>query len=254
MSEQKWLNVATSKIRFRPDREAVWRELEAHFEELREASGLEEEAAVERMGDPLDIAEELGRLHRPWLGYLWRVSQVLLWAGVGLCVLLCAVRFLFRSILPEWAVYDYLTWEYETAADGSEQYELVPNGSVTTGGYTIRVDRALMGLAGDPERESSHWNLTLYFHIDTGWRGEALDWALNVIGEVRDSAGNIYGPQYAGPERYCRCGGSESAWGLGQKAALELNNVPEDAEWIEFDIGFGSLQRTLHFDLREAAV
>lgn len=250
MSEQKWLNVATSKIRFRPDREAVRRELEAHFEELREASGLEEEAAVEKMGDPLDIAEELGRLHRPWLGYLWRASQALLWAGVGLCVLLCAVRFFPRSILPEWAVYDYLTWEYETAADGL--YELVPNGSVTTGGYAVRVDRALMGLAGDPE--PSHRNLVLYFHIDTGWRGEALDWGLNVIGEVRDSAGNIYGSQYADPERYCRCGESASTWGLGQKAALELNNVPEDAEWIEFDIGFGSLQRTLHFDLREGLV
>lgn len=252
MSEQKWLNVATSKIRFGPDREAVRRELEAHFEDLREDAGLTEEAAVEKMGDPLDIAEELGRLHRPWLGYLWRASQVLLWAGVGLCVLLCAVRFLFRSILPEWAVYDYLTWEYETAADGL--YELVPNGSVATGGYAVRVDRALMGLAGDPERESSHRKLILCFHIDTGWRGEALDWISNVIREVRDSAGNIYGPQYDGLERYCCYGSSGSAWGLGQKAALELNNVPEDAEWIEFDIGFGSLQRTLHFDLREGLV
>lgn len=252
MSEQKWLNVATSKIRFRPDRDAVRRELEAHFEDLREVSGLEEEAAVEKMGNPLDIAEELGRLHRPWLGYLWRASQVLLWAGVGGCILLCALHFYWWSTPPEWAVYNYLTWEYETAADGL--YELVPNGSVTTGGYTIRVDRALMGLAGNPEREPSHWNLILYFHIDTGWRGEALYWDSNVIGEVRDSKGNTYGPQYAGLERYCCYGSSGSAWGMGQKAALELNNVPEDAEWIEFDIGFGSLQRTLHFDLREAAV
>ena len=226
--------------------------MEAHFEDLREDVGLTEEAAVEKMGDPLDIADELGRLHRPWLGYLWRASQVLLWAGVVLCVLLCALHFYWRSTPPEWAVYDYLTWEYEAAADGL--HELVPNGSVTTGGYTIRVDRALMGLAGDPERESSQWNLVLYFHINTGWRGEALYWDSNVIGEVRDSAGNIYGPQYADLERYCRYGGSGSAWGLGQKAALELNNVPEDAEWIEFDIGFGSLQRTLHFDLREAGV
>lgn len=250
MSEQKWLDAATSKIRFRPDREAVRRELEAHFEDLREASGLEEEAAVEKMGNPLDIAEELGRLHRPWLGYLWRASQVLLRAGVGLCVLLCALHVFWWSTPPEWALYDYLTWEFEAAADGL--YELVPNGSVTTGGYAVRVDRALMGLAGDPE--SSRWNLTLCFHIDTGWRGEALYWDLNVIGEVRDSAGNIYGDEYSGSDRYCRYGSSESAWGLGQKAALELNNVPEDAEWIELDIGFGSLQRTLHFDLREAAV
>ena len=29
------------------------------------------------MGDPGEIGRELAKIHRPWLGYLWRCSQIL---------------------------------------------------------------------------------------------------------------------------------------------------------------------------------
>ena len=33
------------------------------------------------MGDPKEIGRALARLHRPWLGWLWRLSQIALaWA------------------------------------------------------------------------------------------------------------------------------------------------------------------------------
>ena len=47
MNQNTWLDTATKKILFRPDRKAVRRELETHLEDLREASGLDEETAVE---------------------------------------------------------------------------------------------------------------------------------------------------------------------------------------------------------------
>ena len=75
MNKKDWLDTATKKVLFRPDRKTVRRELEAHLEDLLEASGLDEETAVSAMGDPASLAEELGRLHRPWWGYLWRASQ-----------------------------------------------------------------------------------------------------------------------------------------------------------------------------------
>ena len=95
----EWLYKATAGIRFKPDRKAVRAELEEHLED--KAMDLrrifpeltEEEAwerAVSEMGDPMEIGRELARLHRPWLGCLWRVSQVvlglaclsLLWSGM----------------------------------------------------------------------------------------------------------------------------------------------------------------------------
>ena len=46
MNRLEWLDTATKKILFRPDRMAVRKELEAHFEDLREASGLDDEAST----------------------------------------------------------------------------------------------------------------------------------------------------------------------------------------------------------------
>ena len=88
---ETWLDTAVKKIRFGPDRAAVRAELSAHLED--KALDLQrifpdmtqeeaQERAVSDMGDPAEIGAELAKVHKPWLGYLWRASQVLL--GVAL--------------------------------------------------------------------------------------------------------------------------------------------------------------------------
>ena len=37
-----------------------------------------EERALSEMGDPAEIGKELARVHKPWLGWLWRLSQWML--------------------------------------------------------------------------------------------------------------------------------------------------------------------------------
>ena len=157
LARYKWAERATAKIRFRPDREAVARELLEHIQDLLDhcgETGMGEEAAeaaaLAAMGDPESIADELGRLHRPWLGYLWRVSQGLLLAAIGVCLVLCAIR-VFSSPrlydLPGWEVYDRLTWRAEAVIGEpgeAEEYELIPSGLTSTGGYTIRAERAVL--------------------------------------------------------------------------------------------------------------
>ena len=90
---EQWLDRATAGIRFTPDREEVRAELSAHLEDKaldfqRIFPGLTEEEAQERaaaeMGDPVEIGKELAKIHKPWLGYLWRASQVLA-GGAGIC-------------------------------------------------------------------------------------------------------------------------------------------------------------------------
>lgn len=257
LGKYKWLEKATAKILFGPDQKAVQRELADHIDDLAEhymerGMGPEaaETAALEAMGNPEAIAEDLGRLHRPWLGWLWRFSTGLMFAAMGLCLMLFAARIFDTELyLPGADVYDYLTWKFEIIVGEPVERELVPNGSVTTGGYTIQTERAVLRITGDPERMEPWWNLVLHFHIDTGWRDEELFWGPDVVAEIRDSVGTVYGPDSV---HYCYWGCSESAWVLGQKAALELNDVPEAAEWVELDIGYGSLMRTLHIDLTEA--
>lgn len=97
MTVAQWLEAATAGIRFGPDRKAAAAELREHIEDKaadfqRFFPDMTGEAAVDRavseMGDAAEIGKELAKIHKPWLGYLWRASQVLLWAAaVALAVL-----------------------------------------------------------------------------------------------------------------------------------------------------------------------
>ena len=84
---QSWLDEAVKGIVFRPDRAAVRQELADHLEDKsRDLARIfpnmtpqeAEERTLEQMGDPAEIGRQLARIHRPWLGWLWRASQVLL--------------------------------------------------------------------------------------------------------------------------------------------------------------------------------
>lgn len=75
----------------------------------------------------------------------------------------------------------------------------------------------------------------------------------NVIAEVRDSAGNCYNNGSYETNRYYRFASSSAAPFLGQKAVLALDGVPEDTAWVEIDIGYGELARTLHIALTKEA-
>lgn len=96
MGMYSWLSIATSGIRFGPDREAVRTELTEHMEDkaadlLRIFPGMTEEEAGERalaeMGDAWELKKELARVHRPWLGWLWRCTQVLVWGLLALSLI-----------------------------------------------------------------------------------------------------------------------------------------------------------------------
>lgn len=247
MNRTDWLDAATKKIYFRPDRKVVRRELEAHLEDLREVSGLDEDAALKEMGNPEAIAEELGRLHRPWLGYLWRVSQLaLLGAAIMYCLVLVLLArrpdFKYHT-LPGVDLYNYLQ---EDAGTMVTLYELpaveereLPSGAVLkAGGYTIRNDRTVYRRVN--EADGPQWHLYIDLNVTLGRWEEPLDpWF--ILSGIRTNAGNIV-----------KSSRSTSAdWGFWQKCAFDFWNLPEDAEWVELDLGWGEWKRTLHIDLAE---
>lgn len=61
-----------------------------------------EARALSQMGDPEEIGRELARIHRPWLGYLWRVSQGALAAVLLMLVLVGANVIGGSSTLGGW--------------------------------------------------------------------------------------------------------------------------------------------------------
>lgn len=233
MDEKEWLDTAVAKIRFGPDRRAVRRELSDHLEDMREAAGLEGDAVLEAMGDPAGIAAELGRLHRPWWGYLWRTSQVVLLLTVIVCGLLVFwVELLYQPLgrlAREWNNYQM---PY-SIAEAPEEREIAAGMSVKTGGYTITANRAVLRKY-DAEED---WTLYVDLQIDLGWRREPLSmW--NAWSGARSSEGP------AGRLVIER----SASWAFWQKACAVVD-VPENAEWVELDFGYGELLRTMRVDL-----
>ena len=86
-----WCQAVTNCVRFKPDRPAIKKELAAHYEDhVRDLERigfdwkLAQERALGAMGDPVEVGQAMDRAHKPWLGWLWRVSC---WLVIIACVL-----------------------------------------------------------------------------------------------------------------------------------------------------------------------
>lgn len=191
-----WVGAATGGIRFKPDREAVQAELLAHIEDKRadlrrlypEMNERELDALVTRqMGDPGQVGRALARLHRPWLGWLWRASQVLLGLILAVTVLLWTPRTFgyARERVEDWlsggdTFMWYLRGEDPTQAGGPSEpepgeevrvdRELVltsrPGVTAKAGDYTLEVDRLALWRSRD--RATGQETDILYFTL-TAW-------------------------------------------------------------------------------------
>ena len=174
LAAEGWLDAATKAIRFGPDRRAVRRELEEHLEDkaldyLRIFPDLTKEEARQRaaseMGDPAEIGRELAKVHKPWLGYFWRVSQLLLAAVViGLAVLL--------SDLPSYVLWpggESIPSELSGQAEGLSRQPLACWGEQTAGAYTFRLREAELWTAPDGQAQAVY--LVLEAETPRPWEG-----------------------------------------------------------------------------------
>lgn len=274
MGRWGWLNTATRGIRFRPDREAVWAELFDHFEDKiadlmriypdlsrREA----EKMAVARMGDPEQIGKELAKFHKPWLGYLWRVSQVLL---AVLAVLVAAVCLKeggmddkLRSVWDTWnetqqgKVIARVIYENGTAAeltgktgyrwDGLERLALYDlDREARLGEATLTLSRAALW------RTETGQDLYLRVRIDYDRVGDKNEYLLPWYLQGEDSLGNHYGYELNVTDTGASIQGLRSSGEETGRKSITWNfcleDLPEEAEWLRLsyalrpnvDLGF----------------
>ena len=200
--QDRWLNTAVSGIRFYVDRNRVRKELEGHLEDKiadlrRIFPDIPEEEAGERalaaMGDAWELKQELARVHRPWLGYLWRCTQVLVW---GL-LLLSLIAALASGGLLEDQVYRWKEARQSRAVgralyeDGVPDWEgerlavLQVDGEARLGRAVISVSRAARWR--EPEGDCLYLRLRVTW--DRPW--EANYFAINCL-RAEDDLGNTY--------------------------------------------------------------
>lgn len=201
MGMYSWLSIATSGIRFWPDREAVRRELTEHIEDktadlMRIFPDIPEEEAGERalaaMGDAWELKKELARVHRPWLGWLWRCTQVLVWGLLALSLIAALAGGLLKDQAYRWkearqsravgrALYEdgVPDWEGERLA------VLRVDGEARLGGATISVSKAARWR--EPEGDC------LYLRLRVTWD---RPWETNYMTisclRAEDDLGNTY--------------------------------------------------------------
>lgn len=249
MDTKNWLDQATEKILFDPDREAVRRELEDHLQDRQErytAKGLSPEeaeaAALADMGDPADIAEELGKLHRPFWGYLWTLSKLLL----GFAFLLAIVRVfvcwdnILVSLEQTKAMHLHSSYSEELSVVSEQRL----HGSVAAGNYTVSVSTALLELT-----EGREQFLCLYLrflpHIPWEPVSRYALWEGVYPGGFTDDSGVLYTMDNG---RIKNIGRRQN----GPTVYLELMIQLEDGQspkWV--DVPLGKSDYTLRVDLEE---
>lgn len=247
MNGNQWLERATEKIEFEPDREAVRLELADHLQDRQEryaARGLPTEeaeaAALADMGEPAEIAEELGKLHRPFWGYLWTLSKILL--GFAFILTIIAV---FSGWGGNWfATQSKVVHIYERDYDFTSISEQRFPGSVRAGNYTVSASAILMEPAEAGERLLC---LSIRFVPHIPW--EAVDlYQLReslLVSALTDDSGRKYSKKNGliGNTRIIQSGIFHY---LEFYIRLEDGKLPE---WV--DVPLGKSDYTLRLDFEE---
>lgn len=196
----KWRDAVVEQVRFRPDRDAIAKELTAHYEDhvqdlerLGYDHALAEERTMRCMGDPVEIGKALDRVHQPWLGWLWLVSKVL--AVVSMIVVLLYGGSNYITIVQD------LNWPEKEADYEAGGYLSDPDNpyftrvAVTQGestevcGYTFSIPYAALW---KDTLDSSYYNAIIVLVVqDNRFWDDAPDPALCTMNAV-DSFGHRY--------------------------------------------------------------
>ncbi len=238
-----WCYHAVAQIRFKPDRQAVFEELKAHLEDhyddLISQGNSPEKAkllAMEAMGDPEEIAPQLGEIHKPWLGFIYRVVK---WITIPACAMAIFLLIAFcgshvHSLIST-ANYDSLRAE----AQGGSYYQ--PNVTDSSDGYRFKVTEAAVNAAGD----------TLHLELQiTYWPWLPQPGIANYFWAV-DSLGNYYACRkdvmYDDVPKVAYQGGFYSQ-GF-ESNDLEVRHFDAGAQWLELHYDRDGRDIVLRIDL-----
>ena len=240
----EWCQTATEQIRYRPDREAVTRELMAHLEDHRDAlmeQGLSQKeaegTAVTAMGSAKEIAPQLAAIHKPWLGYLSGIVKAVAILTATLAIFCCVSTggsFLHSLITSR-------DFDSIPANHKALDFYCHPNVSDSADGYRFQVTEA----------GYSKYASTLYFElemiywpwIDAGYIAQHF-WAV-------DSFGNYYHAiaeeQYESSNRISSSGGYRSS--LICLYHMEIKGFDTEAQWVELHYDRDGRDIVLRIDL-----
>jgi len=256
----QWCTYAVSKIKYAPDRRAVYDELRQHLDDRCEdllAQGMSEDEAAERaialMGDPKEIAPYFGAIHRPFWGYLYSTCKIL--------AIITAVFLVFIFLAQFWRIstdasiappaYNEYRWNPYAETVPSKYTRTMyaePGARYTDSGYLVELSRVSCIKTAESR------NSTVFFQLEIT---SLLPWAddpdfCNYI-FARDSFGNIYsagGTRMLGDKQHYGVSGKNYRTSpLTWIYDAAVYNVHPNAQWIELRYERSGRQMVFRIDL-----
>ena len=237
----KWRATVLERVRFKPDRAAIASELTAHYEDHvydLERVGYEWKIAKQRalaaMGDAEEVGRALDRVHKPWLGWLWKVSR---WLLAVTCLLL--VWSVMICGLP-----DVGAWLRPSTILGSLSEDdgraLACPPDVKMGPYTLHTEEVRYAEGAAPREGKDSLILSM---TSTTWQfwleGPCLYGCLEAV--------DSNGVQYTSYRSPYISGSSPNTGHFRNAFWIQVDGIENNPEWIE--ITYKGAGWTIHVDL-----
>ncbi len=216
--KDRFLDELVSQVKFSFDRADIRKELEDHILDSMEyyiEKGYDEDKAenmaVQDMGDAREIGKALNKEHNPVIGWLWKISNVLVGLFIGASILVGFVPMLFGLF----SVDPYRYMEKDNIV-----YEIDVEQKVQIDDVVIKFTKLVYDNEGDMNIYYRYYDKKLW---GIGWSNESL-------GEIYDDKGNKYFN-----------GGGHSSNGIISKSMRSIRDFPSDA--MELIIVYDGLNR-----------
>ena len=211
LSDYDFVNRVLSHVKFKYDHAEIAKELNDHIEDMADElmkSGIDESKAKEMaegfMGDPDEIGEELNREHSAVLGWVWRISRIIVIA-------------LFIMLMPTFLNTGLLA--ANTALNVFEGYGENEAESVVKTDINGKIDDVYIFV--DEVRLYDNGNIDVCYRTLHNPFGKSQIWSFSLNGCFKDELGNKY---YGG--------GSSSAGFVSYNISRLENFSPEAKELI----------------------
>ena len=209
LNKEKFLEEVISQVKFKYDRYDIKQELLAHISDKIEfyiEQGLDndkaEELSVSEMGDAKEIGKELNKQHNPFIGWIWRISNILLVLSVIISIFITGFNVLASL---------YTTNPSKGIDKSNIVYKLDIDEKVKVDDTVIHFTDVVYEKNGDLS--------IIYKYYDTRLWGTG--WSFGAMGEISDNLGNTYFD-----------GSGQSSGGIVTRGRRTVENFSKDADTL----------------------
>ncbi len=224
-NKSEFLQRVITQVKFPFDKKEIYTELDNHIEDrandfLEEGYTHEDSIlkSIDIMGDPTVLGKELNKIHNPIIGWIWKISDILMKVLILLVIFNLAI-----NIIPMFDNYspidelnsDELVYKYEF-----DEKAIIDN-------RVINITDIAYDTSGNLYIEFKTYSNSIFTNV----------WSFGNIGTITDEFGNVY------------FGGSNSSGGYFSKSYITIENFPMNSRTLNIVYDQFNRHYEFHFNL-----